>query len=71
MELWRIKRYENEILLFEQIKPTNTSASISGYVSKKIATEENGVSKKKDNDKEKEVIVYTEDDRLEDGTRCV
>lgn len=68
MELWRIKRYENEILLFEQIKPTNTSASISGYVSKKIATEENGVSEKKDNDKEKEVIVYTEDDRLEDGT---
>lgn len=68
MELWKIKRYENGILSFEQIKPMNTSASISGYVSKTISTSEKSVFKKNDSRDEKEVIVYTEDDRLEDGT---
>ena len=46
MELWKIKRYENGILSFEQIKPMNTSASISGYVSKTISTSEKSVFKK-------------------------
>ena len=68
LELWKIKRYENGILSFEQIKPMNTSASISGYVSKTISTSEKSVFKKNDSRDEKEVIVYTEDDRLEDGT---
>ena len=33
MQLWRIKRYERGIIQFEQIKPTSTVASISGYSS--------------------------------------
>lgn len=64
MELWRIKRYELGIVQFEQIKPTSTSASISGYVSPSIP----GSSSAPVIDTPPEVIVYTEDNRLADGS---
>ena len=64
MELWRIKRYELGIVQFEQIKPTNTSASISGYVSPSIP----GSPSAPVIDTPPEVIVYTEDNRLADGS---
>lgn len=64
MELWRIKRYEQGIIQFDQIKPTNTSASISGYVSGGVLPPPGG----KTNDPAKDVIVYSEDDRLADGS---
>ena len=64
MELWRIKRYEQGIIQFDQIKPTNTSASISGYVSGGVLSPQGG----KTNDPAKDVIVYSEDDRLADGS---
>ena len=64
MELWRIKRYEQGIIQFDQIKPTNTSASISGYVSGGVLPPQGG----KTNDPAKDVIVYSEDDRLADGS---
>lgn len=64
MELWRIKRYELGIVQFEQIKPTSTSASISGYVSPSIP----GSPPAPVIDTPPEVIVYTEDNRLADGS---
>lgn len=64
MELWRIKRYELGIVQFEQIKPTSTSASISGYVSPSIP----GGPSAPVIDTPPEVIVYTEDNRLADGS---
>ncbi len=64
MELWRIKRYEQGIVQFEQIKPTSTSASISGYVSPAIP----GGPSVPVIDTPPEVIVYTEDNRLADGS---
>ena len=64
MELWRIKRYELGIVQFEQIKPTSTSASISGYVSPSIP----GSPSAPVIDTPPEVIVYTEDNRLADGS---
>ena len=64
MELWRIKRYEQGIIQFDQIKPTNTSASISGYVSGGVLPPPGG----KTTDPAKDVIVYSEDDRLADGS---
>lgn len=63
MELWRIKRYEQDIVQFEQIRPTSTSASISGYVPPSIPGAVTGPG-----DTPPEVIVYTEDDRLADGS---
>lgn len=67
MELWKIKQYEQGIILFEAIKPTSTGASISGYVSTAntaaAVNSSSEVSEVSD-----EVIVYTEDDRLKDGT---
>lgn len=66
MELWRIKRYEDDIVQFEQIKPTSTAASISGYVSTNIIG--NNVNSRGSNEIANEVIVYTEDDRLADGS---
>ena len=64
MELWRIKRYEQGIVQFDQIKPTSTSASISGYVSSGVLPPPGG----KTNDPAKDVIVYSEDNRLADGS---
>lgn len=64
MELWRIKRYEQGIVQFEQLKPTSTSASISGYVPPSIP----GGPSAPGIDPPPEVIVYTEDDRLADGS---
>lgn len=64
MELWRIKRYELGIVQFEQIKPTSTSASISGYVSPSIPGDPSAPVI----DTPPEVIVYTEDNRLADGS---
>lgn len=73
MQLWRIKRYERGIIQFEQIKPTSTVASISGYSSMPA----NGVttkvtspigSAKAMEDATKEIIVYTEEERLADGS---
>ncbi len=64
MELWRIKRYEHGIVQFDQIKPTSTSASISGYVSGGIIPPEDG----KGSNPAKDVVVYSEDDRLADGS---
>ena len=64
MELWRIKHYEQGIIQFDQIKPTNTSASISGYVSGGVLPPPGG----KTTDPAKDVIVYSEDDRLADGS---
>lgn len=64
MELWRIKRYELGIVQFEQMKPTNASASISGYASLSVP----GGASAPAIETMPEVIVYTEDDRLADGT---
>ena len=67
MELWKIKQYEQGIILFEAIKPTSTGASISGYVSTaNTAAAVNSSSEA--SEVSDEVIVYTEDDRLKDGT---
>lgn len=67
MELWKIKRYEQGIIQFESIKPNSAGASIAGYVSPANvpASPESpgGIS-----DFPTEVIVYTEDDRLKDGS---
>ena len=57
MELWRIKHYEQGIIQFDQIKPTNTSASISGYVSGGVLPPPGG----KTTDPAKDVIVYSAD----------
>ena len=65
MELWRIKRYEQGIVQFEQIKPISTAASVSGYVSPSIP---GSTSASSSTDTAHEVIVYTEDDRLFDGS---
>lgn len=72
MELWRIKRYEQDIIQFEQIKPTGTAASISGYASMPVR---DMVQDKKPERKQTvednpipEVIVYTEMDRIADGS---
>ena len=67
MELWKIKQYEQGIILIEPIKPTNTSASISGYVSTENTSGPIHASGEI-SESENEVIVYTEDDRLRDGT---
>ncbi|MEG0902524.1 MAG: hypothetical protein RSG96_10400, partial [Clostridia bacterium] len=37
MELWKIKRFERDIILFEQVQPPRTSASISGYIPREVA----------------------------------
>lgn len=66
MELWRIKRFEQDILQFEQIKPANTAASISGYVSNSVAPIPH--TKKDSGDPTPEIIVYSEEDRLADGS---
>ena len=66
MELWRIKRYEENILQFEQIMPTNTTASISGYVSSGLPGDT--LSLHPIDVPSHEVVVYTEDDRLADGS---
>lgn len=66
MELWKIKLYEQGIVQFEQVKPASTSASISGYASTTVVEPVGG--KKQKTDAEKEVIVYTEEDRLADGS---
>lgn len=64
MELWRIKRYELGIVQFEQIKPTSTSASISSYASPRVPSGSSATMI----DTSPEVIVYTEDNRLADGS---
>lgn len=56
MELWRIKRYEEDILEFERIESTGT------------ATVEPFVPSTETGDKTPPVIVYAEEDRLKDGT---
>lgn len=66
MELWRIKRYEHELIQFEQIKPTSTTASISGYTVSHANASTSASAKNES--PVKEVIVYTEDDRLADGS---
>lgn len=73
MQLWRIKRYERGIIQFEQIKPTSTVASISGYSSmpaNSVATKVTSAigSAKAMEDAAKEIIVYTEEERLADGS---
>ena len=65
MELWKIKRYEQGIIQFESIKPTIAGASISGYVS---AANTAALDPAHAADVPAEVIVYTEDDRLKDGS---
>ncbi len=62
MELWKIKRYEQDIIQFEQIRPTSTSASISGYLAKE------GKGQTGASSPEQEVVVYTEENRLADGS---
>lgn len=73
MQLWRIKRYERGIIQFEQIKPTSTVASISGYSSmpaNSVATKVTSAigSAKAMEDAAKEIIVYMEEERLADGS---
>lgn len=69
MELWKIKRYEQDIIQFEQIKPTSTGASITGYVTPPHGTvTPDPVGGGETPPTPTEVIVYTEDDRLKDGT---
>ena len=70
MELWKIKRFEQDIILFEQIQPPRTSASISGYIPREVSGDE-PIEKVQRISKEdapvREVIVYQEEDRLSDG----
>ncbi len=66
MELWRLKRYEQNVILFEQIKPTGTNASISGYTG--VLPGHNSGKDSGKASKTSEVIVYTEEDRMADGS---
>ena len=59
MELWRIKRFEGNILEFERIESTGT-ATVEPFVP--------GGSGPNDTPPHPEVIVYTEEDRLKDGS---
>ncbi len=70
MELWKIKRYEQDIIQFEPIKPTSTGASISGYVATTQAVGENNGNGNTGNPSD-EVIVYTEDDCLKAGNDSI
>ncbi|MEG1359963.1 MAG: DUF5655 domain-containing protein [Clostridia bacterium] len=72
MELWKIKRFERDIILFEQVQPPRTSASISGYIPREVAGSDSAGNDQQPNLKEaesvREVIVYQEEDRLSDGS---
>ena len=65
MELWKLKRFENDIVSFEQVKPTSTNASISGYAGISAKEKKSGFEI---TEKPTTVMVYTEEDRLKDGT---
>lgn len=65
MELWKINRYEQGIISFQQMKPTSTSASISGYVGPSGGK---GGSGGASGGSTSEVVVYTEEEHLKNGS---
>ncbi len=72
MELWKIKRYEQGIIQFEQIQPPRTTASISGYVPFEVTgVNQQSITQRESESNsgrlEREIIVYQEEDRLADG----
>ena len=69
MELWRIKRYENNLLEFIHIEPAENSASISGFVPNAIIGNGGGTVVEGEQPTDVgEVVVYSEEDRMEDGS---
>lgn len=57
-ELWEVKRFSNDTISFNNIKPSKTSASINSIAT--TSDEINTVSK--------EVLVYTEEDHLNNSS---
>lgn len=70
MELWKINRYEGDIVQFEQIRPTSTAASITGFIPAQIGGGDANDTQRHDQPtpSSREIVVYQEEDRLQDGS---